>query len=140
MAKATHIETANNRKVKIFGDTEKLKQVLTSVTVDGETIQPPGTSTVTAFSRKRYPGAPAVQVAGHPRAVNKNPGTELGIMPGKTFFVERPGSKVPLVKRKLYQFAYSGRWCDVQKVFETKGIGKFVLRGATGAGTRYGGA
>jgi len=137
MAKAHHKKSGNGRVVNIYGDTAKLREFFNDIEPVGRSIVTQGQTTVAGYTRRRYPNAPGVEVAGHPRLVDKNRGVELGTMPGQPFWLERPEGPLGAPKRKVRQFSYIGRLSDLKKICADGISGTFTLRGPSGAGVSY---
>lgn len=125
---------AGGRSVVIWGSTSKLDALLNDVNPTSATDKPLGSTDVAPHSRKRYPGATAIQVAGHDRITDPNRGFNGAVLPGKLFWLET-GAGLTLQTR---QFNYTGLLADLKAVVDAKAKGQVTLRASSGEAWTYG--
>lgn len=142
--KKVFIDGTGPNKIKIIGDKAKLAVYLGTSYLD--TIEqttanlPKGTTNVTAHSRQRYPGGPAIPVSAHSRLTDPNAGYNLGTLPGKSFFLERPDGVIPGTTRpriRTSQFAFTGRLSSLKDIIRANCIIETTLRAPSGDAWKY---
>jgi hypothetical protein len=128
-----HTETIDGRTFTVWGDSDKLNDYISGLTVDTAAAESFSTTSVASHTRKRYPGDPGYNVGGHNRTVSNDRGIDGSpATPGSRFWFERRIGLGDLAVKTQHQGTYQGSWRAFKAYCKANVTLPFTLRRESG--------
>jgi hypothetical protein len=128
-----HSETLDGRTFTLWGDTEKLDDYVSGLSVDTAAAETFSSASVNGHTRKRYPSDPGYSVGTYNRTVSSDRGIDGSpATPGRRVWFERTIGLGPLQTTTIHQGTYTGSWRALKKYCQTNVTLPFTLRRESG--------
>lgn len=107
-----HTLTIVNRRLVLWGETEKLQGLFEGITRDAEDAGELRTVRVDSLTYRRYSGGPLITRRAHNRTFDTNRGIGNLARPGRRFWVEPPDAEVLgiTIENNPDQYSFQGPW------------------------------
>jgi hypothetical protein len=107
---------------------DRVSPFIGTVTPDDDDTARQISQPVPQYNRRRYPGGPTTQVAGHTRNRTVGGYAAKPILPGRTAWLEDPTPAAPGTPRRRRQFTFVGTTAQLRDYCEANAAIRFLLR------------